>query len=82
MPDHMGRAEYRVDAGFVFGYAVLYARLFLFGWDPHYVFLGVAVELVILSIGSLVKGFVVARGAAAGLALRRVRRFMVGRIVV
>ena len=43
--DPIGQAEYRVDAGFLIGYLILYLGLLVFQWDARYVILGVSVEL-------------------------------------
>ena len=63
--DPIGHAEYRVDAGFLIGYLILYLGLLVFHWDPHYVILGVSVELVLVIIGALVKAYLLSNDRAA-----------------
>ena len=61
-PDHIGRSEYRIDAGFVFGYVLLFSGLLFFDWDPRYAFLGVTLELAIAVGGYLAKAWMLSRG--------------------
>ena len=63
--DPIGQAEYRVDAGLLIGYLILYLGLLVFQWDARYVILGVSVELVLVIIGALVKAYLLSNDRAA-----------------
>ena len=51
-------SEYRFDLGFVIGYVLLFAGLLIFEWDPHYIFLGLAIELAVFILGYQVQSFI------------------------
>ena len=59
--DNSVLTEYRIDAGFVVGYVIAYAGILFLGWDPHYLFLGVALEIALANIGLIVRVFMTAR---------------------